>query len=156
MTVASRLGQQEEEEKMITRLKDRITSEELADITTLLLMFAAVAGILMALGQPIITYGSIAVGVGAASGFVKNQVDAGSIRSLLQKLRTALKGQQQTLKVVVQIPKAVTLPIPRGKIAKIDTLLPGKDISAERRAWIMKAIDEKLENTPKPKFPTAA
>lgn len=131
-----------------------VSSEELADVSTLLLMLTVQTVILLAVGQPCLTYGAIVVAVGAVGGFL-NQADSGAIEIAMKKLlgRSKRRGAPAPRSDVLT---PVMMIMSEDKLTKIDAFLPGKDISKERRRWIMTAIDEKLAREHTPEFPAAA
>jgi hypothetical protein len=132
------------------KLANLVTGEVLAYIATLLftllIMPTVLVGTLLVVGQPCLTFGGIAIAAGVAGGLLKNQADS------VAMLDCHWEALVQTPDVLIP----VMMLLSEYKLRKMDALLPGKDITAERRRWIMTAIDEKLAREQTPKFPVAA
>lgn len=118
----------------------------------LLLVLAVQAGILLAVGQPFLTFGVIAVAVGAVGGLVRNQIASGVVAIGTAKAVETIKnlvGPRKRSKGLPDnglrpLPVPIVVLVPGQKLAKIDSFSCNEDIDAGRRRWIMTAIDEKL------------
>jgi hypothetical protein len=115
-------------------------------------IFAIEAKILLAVGQPFATLGLISLAVGAAGGFIMNRLRSISFESAFFKPSGSIMASAESARVLI----LVTIMIPEPKLARIDMLLPAKDVNRIRRQWILEAIDEKLARARTPDFPAAA
>jgi hypothetical protein len=109
------------------------------------------AVILIAVGQPCITLGLVALAAGLVGGFVRHKIDARHSEIAMNMTKTPdspLPLEDSVLIVVL---------IPRSRLVQIDALIPRtKNLPQARRQWIGDAIDEKLARQRTPEFPIAA